>query len=169
MSKRPPFRIPPSFIVARVLLKPWEIAFGFRTGWLSAADVVTLVLAKLEAKVFMTSAEHRLALLRGGGALGDLYELQDLIDDLEKAIRPSDDPAAVWLFLALDWVHDHRTDFEDALGMVEVLFAEFGYPSEMQGFVRFMPAGSDIPVGLAGIESRWRSYLQTKRKLFGAR
>ena len=44
-----------------------------------------------------------------------------------------------WRRRALNWLYDHRDDVIDPLGVVEELYAHFGYPEDMASFVRYMP------------------------------
>ncbi|MCC8361802.1 DUF2247 family protein [Lysobacter sp. A6] len=45
----------------------------------------------------------------------------------------------VWLFLVLADLYLRRNEVEDAFADIEVIYADFGYPEEIEGFVRFMP------------------------------
>jgi len=67
----------------------------------------------------------------------DLSHVQQLAEaeppQLEEAIRDK------WLFLVLAWFLENPPA-EDRLGIVEMVYADFGYPEDIEGFVRYMPA-----------------------------
>jgi hypothetical protein len=44
-----------------------------------------------------------------------------------------------WLFILLLWLYDNREQFSDPLQEVEEVYADFGYPDIISGFVRFLP------------------------------
>lgn len=53
------------------------------------------------------------------------------------------DSKSKWLFVALKWVYENKEDYLDPLGEVELLYEEFDFPSEVEGFVRYMPLADD--------------------------
>ncbi|WP_445116680.1 DUF2247 family protein [Acinetobacter sp. WZC-1] len=44
-----------------------------------------------------------------------------------------------WLYLILGWLWINRAGFEDPLTEVETIYADFDYPSEIEGFIKYMP------------------------------
>jgi hypothetical protein len=75
----------------------------------------------------------------------------------------------VWLFLALAWLHEHRSDFADPFQVIESLYAHFGYPETIEDLVRFMPAPAGTAVGPEALEGRWQDFLEAKSAEFRAR
>jgi len=150
------FRIPAAFVTDHVTLTPDELAYGFRHGWLTPQDVVQVALATLSAGASLSQPEEALALLLSD----ELDQVPFLIDELEHVGAQDGDPAAVWLFLALAWIYEHRTEFYDPFAMIEMLYADFGYPDDIKGFVRFMPAPPGSPAGLGAMTNAWRAYLE---------
>lgn len=56
--------------------------------------------------------------------------------------EPPSDPNILnskWLYLALAWLFEHRSECPDPLDEVAALYSDFGYPSEIEHFVRYMP------------------------------
>lgn len=149
------FNIPASFVLTRAMPTGAELAYGFRDGWLTNVDVVIVALAKYETSVPMNSAEEELALLLSD----DLDRVDELITDLEVVDVPLETRARFWLFLALAWVLEHRHDFDDPFEVIEMLYADFDYPKEITGLVRFMPAAPGQPIGLSAIEERWQQFI----------
>ena len=149
------FNIPADFVLKHAIPTRAEIAYGFRDGWLLPADVVAVALAKYEASVPMSNTEVELALLLSD----DLDRVDELTEALEILDEPLEARARLWLFLALAWVLEHLGDFDDPFEVVEMLYADFDYPDEITGLVRFMPAEGGQAVGLRAIEERWRQYV----------
>lgn len=149
------FNIPAAFVLERAMPTGAELAYGFRDGWLSRADVVSIALAKYEASVPMSGPEEDLALLLSD----DLDRVDGLVDDLEIVDEPSEARARFWLFLALAWILEHRAEFDDPLEVIEMLYTDFDYPEEISGLVRFMPAGPGLATGQRAIEERWRQFV----------
>jgi hypothetical protein len=44
-----------------------------------------------------------------------------------------------WRVLLLTWVYERRELFKSPLTVVEELYAEFGYPRDMESFIAFLP------------------------------
>lgn len=150
------FELPASFVLTRVLPTGAELAYGYREGWLRRSDVVGITVAKLNRGAPLAAAEDEMALL----LVDDLDRVDDLVGDLEFADQPTEDRARLWLFLALAWLWEHRDNFDDPLEVIELLYADFGYPDEICDLVRYMPAAPGGPTGRGAIEERWRSYLE---------
>lgn len=156
MTDGTPFPIPAGFVTAYLLPTGAELAYGYRMGWITATDVVSIALAKETTGAPMTEAEHDLALL-----LSDEFDrVEDLVAILEIDDEPAELRARVWLYLALAWLHEHRADFEDPFGVIELLYADFDYPDEMKGLVRYMPVEPGEPTGMGAMEARWSEYLE---------
>ncbi|HEY0690131.1 MAG TPA: DUF2247 family protein [Kribbella sp.] len=94
----------------------------------------------------------------------ELSRVPELIGDARSALPPDEHDAAAraWLFLALAWVHEKEGDFLDPYEVVEMLYADFGYPAAIEGFVRFMPSPAGEPVGTSALDARWRAYLSAE-------
>ena len=101
----------------------------------------------------------------------DLAQVPELIEAVAADV-PSDDveaAAETWLFLALAWLFEHRGDFLEPLEVIEELNADFGYPDEISGLVRFMPPPPGAGTGHRAIEQRWAEYLKVKGDALQAR
>jgi hypothetical protein len=157
--------LPGSFIIGRGLPTAGELAYGYAAGYLSRSSVVSIALAKLEAGVVLTAAEDQLALLLSD----ELDRVDDLAEDLAFVSEPSELRARFWLFMVLSWVFEHRCDFDDPLGVVEQVYADFEYPEEIEGFVRFMPAQPGQVASVAAIEDRWVDYLSRTGREYAER
>ena len=148
-------QLPPTFVVERALPTAEELAYGYEEGFLSRAGVVALALAKLEAGLALTPPEERAALL-----LSDEFDaVDDLMEDLQVGSEPRERRARFWLFMVLAWVLARRDQFDDPLGVVELVYADFEYPDEIQGLVRFMPLQPGHEAGVAALERHWADFV----------
>ncbi len=132
-----------------------ELAYGFLEGFLCRSSVVDIALAKLSAGVDLATAEERIALL-----LPDEFDHVDgLVEDLQVDGETSEQRARLWLLLVLAWVLEYRSEFDDPLGVVELLYSDFDYPQEIEGLVRFMPVQAGQEVGVEALNRRWESFV----------
>ena len=149
------FHIPAEFVASHGLPTATELAYGYRNGWLLREDVVAIALRKYEAELPLRDAEEALALL-----LSDDYDqVDDLVDGLVYGDQPEEQRARYWLFLALAWLREHPELADDPFEAIEMLYADFGYPAEIQGLVRYMPPPPGTRTGLDAIRERWGAYL----------
>lgn len=152
------FRIPAPYVLERAIPTAAELGFGYHHGWLSQEDTVAIAAAKGGAGAPLLDAEKELAQLLPD----DFIRVDPLAEELEVSDEPVERRARLWLFLALAWVYDHRSEFADPFETIEMLYADFDYPEEIQGLVRYMPAKAGEDVGLDAIDKRWRQYLNRK-------
>lgn len=165
------FVIPAEFVLGRVAPTPHELVYGYQRGWLDDEGAVRVAEAVLSAGRDLPEAVEELALL----LRDDRYRVSELIRTATEELSasgtalPSENPSRLWLYLALDWVYEHRADFVEPLEVIEMLYADFDYPTEIEGLVRFMPRPPGEPAGASGIEQRWRNYLSRMAEAYSAR
>jgi hypothetical protein len=86
-----------------------------------------------------------------------------------KGYRPEDSEEK-WLYILLAWLYENRDGFEDPLGLVEEVYAEFGYPRAIAPFVRYMPmVGPDLGSRERNelrLFSYWEKYLDDSNNRF---
>ncbi|SFS54861.1 hypothetical protein SAMN04488601_1011568 [Paenibacillus sp. 453mf] len=91
---------------------------------------------------------------------GVLYYLDRIISSTERDYNGS---KKKFLYLILSWLYEHKTQYSDPLGMVEVIYADFDYPTEISEFVRYMPSQKPISdlyeENIAQLFREWKSYL----------
>lgn len=137
------FSLPATFVVSRVRLDPGELAYGYGNAWLDEAATVGVAEDLVATGAASAPIEELASVFRG-----ELWRVQQVVDEIE--IDPDSEPGRVWLYLALVWLHDHKDEYADPLQMIEMLYSDFGYPTEIEGLVRFMP----LPPGdLTGVEA----------------
>jgi hypothetical protein len=72
------------------------------------------------------------------------------------------------LFLLLAWLYENRGKVQDPLGLVEELYADFDYPEQIAGFVRYMPPQDPSRVGDSYLVENWRRYLDTAGRMYAS-
>ena len=99
--------------------------------------------------------------LAESGEDGRTMELVELAAEGEKDCDPK--LRDKWLYIVLAWLYEQRHVDSDPLQRVEEVYADFGYPSRIAGFVRYMPmVGADLGSKEANEQrmlNRWKQYL----------
>jgi hypothetical protein len=150
------FSIPASFVVENAPPTIGELAAGFVQGWLDEASVVEVALAKLNRGLVLTEPEERLAYL-----LSDQFDdVADILREPAFEVGEADAHGRYWLSMALAWVLRSQGLFDDPLGVVELLYADFGYPPAIEGLVRYMPQPEGAEPGTDGLMTRWAAYVE---------
>jgi hypothetical protein len=129
----------------------------------------------------MAPGERAIEALLGEAPDANLIELAELTDrqdprQLVERLAAGEQEQSLeeirvkWLWLVLSWIFAHRNQYRDPLRKVEEVYADFGYPDRIAGFVRYMP--SDVS-SLAGREAnearlyeRWRNYIEEGARLY---
>ncbi|KIA61653.1 DUF2247 family protein [Nocardia vulneris] len=150
------FNIPASFIAERAELTPSELRYGYEHQWITSKDVVALALTSI------VPADDKMAVIEDISLL--LSDELDRIPDLMEKLFDHDEK--VWLYLALAWVHENRSEFEEPFKTVDLLYADFGYPDDVGDFVTFMPPPPGGVPGVPGLTQRWQKYLDDNRAHF---
>lgn len=101
----------------------------------------------------------------------DASEIMRLGQSAASSECESEDIPDRWRFLLLKWVYEKRDSFTHPLGVVEELYAEFGYPEDMESFVSFLPPSDgwepmkhSASENEARLFEKWRVYVETRRE-----
>jgi len=113
-----------------------DIEYGYAhqlMGWRTITDIAV-------NKVEQGSANPLELELAGVGKDTD-WKISDLVHRLANGEPPQGESevAEKWLFVALKWLYENRSDFQNPLREVEEIYAEFDYPSAVSQFVGFLP------------------------------
>lgn len=155
------FPVPYKFLCGRTDLSWSDVYWGFKAGWLEPSGVVDFAVDQIASPGY-SQLEVELA----GLLPCELYEvpfiLEKMRDSGELSEESSGDPKRKWLILLLHWFYEHRADLPDPLGIVEEVYAEFDYPDEMDGIVRYMqfeggPKSLSTEEAVSRIFDRWHS------------
>lgn len=142
------------------------MAWGYQKGWLEPASVVEQAVAQLEGDDDARPAVVELA----GLTRSELADVPFLLEKVvgEAGPETDSDSERKWLYLVLAWIYDRRAELSDPLGVIEQLYADFGYPAELRGFVRYMPPEAHYEPqahthveNIARLFSKWEEYLDS--------
>lgn len=68
------------------------------------------------------------------------------------------------MFLIFLWVFINRDKYQDPLGVVEELYADFDYPESIASIVRYMPAIDPSLEGENQLFKNWSDILESFRQ-----
>lgn len=106
-----------------------------------------------------------LAVLEGSDtrAILDMLDIADVADiDLGDENLLAGQSVRKWTYLELEAAYEIRDTLQDPFGVVEDIWANFGYPESVSRFIRYVPAPSGEPSGRIGMLDRWRRYLDSE-------
>jgi hypothetical protein len=165
--------LPTEFLLNKIPLSWDEILYGIENSFIGAKTAVDFAIDRISKKDSTNQKELELA-----GLLKDeFYKISDLVTGLaeNEERRNENEIKMKWLFLILSWVYVNREQYEDPLGIVEKLYADFDYPEEISEFVRYMPVQGDYNPGDHSQEENenriynlWHDYLnkyEMKKKI----
>jgi hypothetical protein len=156
--------LPLEFILSRVSLTRSDVKVGLFRKLLATEDVAVLVDRGLldEGELAFDLEKELVAILPPDwAAIGDPSEYpQHAAPELRLAEER-------WVYLQLAWLWDHQAESSNALDEIELLYADFGYPTEIEGLVRWMPAKPGEPMGEPAMMDRWSKYLADCGARFG--
>ncbi|MDI3438735.1 DUF2247 family protein [Erwinia sp. V90_4] len=101
--------------------------------------------------------------------LGEVNHVSPFLKELCSELELKDDQMTKkkWLFIVLSWLWNNRNSFEDPLAEVEKIYADFDYPSEIEGFIKYMPPSDGYdPSKHSHMENinhlmdKWKNYLE---------
>lgn len=101
----------------------------------------------------------------------NIFELDDLLSKIAGSLEKYSN--SKWLYILLLQLFNTRHNIEDPLGEVETIYENFGYPEEIESFVRYMPVSGDYDPSKHTSEenrkrlySNWKQYLITQKSIF---
>ena len=162
--------IPFSFIREQVSLSWREALWGYEHKMISWLDVVNLAKERLHS--VSDSREIELSCLDKSGTsrIGELVKELAVLEPEELGLISE----KKWLFLKLAWVLYNKDRIDDPLAEVEMIYADFDYPIEIEGFVRYMPVTDDYDPSHHSKEDNerrlfeiWGKYLDVARHEVG--
>jgi hypothetical protein len=127
--------VPLEFAQSKVTLNWADLMWAYERALLTWKDLVR-VASESVAKGSTDILEYQLSCVDKES----VWKVRDLANELSKAQSATGvDSEKKWLFLELSWAYENRKNIPDPLGLVEEIYADFGYPSEIESFVRYMP------------------------------
>lgn len=162
--------IPTNFVQQNANLTWLDWSWGFGHGYVDRSDLVGMA----SSFVFHNSTKDTLIQLACVSDEESDY-IQNLLDKMAREYQEPQSaiPKEKWLYLTLAWLFHNRSNYQDPLGEVESIYADFDYPEQIEHFVRYMPpkdwlnpSAYTLEQNLARIMKRWEDYLLEKRVLF---
>jgi hypothetical protein len=163
------FVVPVALIKAeRVRLRPCELVFGFRNGWLDAKSVVDVATDQLADGKGVSEPVEELASLFST----EYYRVPELIAGFKCSDAISQPPEEVWQFLAVATVVSRSKRIEDAYEPLAMVAADFGHPGALDSIVYYQPFKPRYPGVAPGPEYVKRcieDYLHERRAVYASR
>lgn len=157
--------IPYAFLRKRLRLTWRSVRFGLENGLIGPDVPRELAVDQVGD---MESPHPALLEIAGAGEGESIDNAVNLLADRE-AEGTEESLRAAWLYLVLAWTYENKAAYADPLQRVEEIYADFGYPQCMVGFVRYMPMeGPDLGSREANerrLYERWQRYLDESAEL----
>lgn len=158
--------IPIDFIASMASLSWRDVAWAYRSGFLTWRDVQKYADEQVKSGV----VNPLVAELPSIGK-ENLWRLSELLDTLAaRDVGAIEATKEKWLFICLEWVYQNRNKYKNPLTLVEEIYADFDYPSEIESFVSYMPPldGYDPSQfsheeNVRRLMQKWGEYLTTAR------
>src|SRR5215471_5983825 len=120
------FEVSAAFVQAEdVPMTAEDLGYGLKRGFLKPADVVALATHEVGRGAYDDVLVALGSLLRD--EVGRVPEVLELLDDPERVHDPRES-ARKWLYLQLKAAYGERERLKDPLGVIEEIYADFGYP-----------------------------------------
>ncbi len=135
--------LPLEFLISKTALSWQDTLFGFSKGLLAWEDIAELATRAIDAGPTMPEIID-LALV----TKEKKSEILQLLERIAIKSPSKADPVKKWFYLCLAWLYEHESEYVDPLAEVEDIAAEFGFPEESHGMLKFMPAQGDYQPAL---------------------
>jgi len=158
------YPIPFDFIDEIFHLSWCEVKWGYENN-LITSDVPIKKAEKNVLAENYTKPELELSFV----TLDESNQVAPLLNELCSELEREDDLTIKkkWLFIVLSWLWSNRNSLEDPLAEVEIIYADFDYPSEIDGFIKYMPTSDSYdPSTHSQMENinhlmeNWKLYLE---------
>lgn len=138
-----------------------DLGLGLSLGIISPTTVITIA-RQLGQEAHLDPVLRQLAGL-DGSAVAEIREILGAVEPEEVTLEP---PSSVrkWLYLDLLATYELRGQLRDPFEFVERIYADFGYPTSVEPFVRYMPVAEGAPSGLKAMIGSWDQYLVNEAK-----
>jgi len=160
------YPVPYDFIVKNTHLSWCDVKWGYENN-LIASDVPIKMAEQIVLTGSYIDSELELSFLMPESSNEVSLFLEKLCtgfeQDNDSTIRQK------WLFIVLSWLWNNRASFADPLSEVEIIYADFDYPAEIEGFVKYMPPSDGYDPSthsqtenMNHLMENWVNYLEEK-------
>lgn len=158
-------QIPYQFIQATSQFFCWcDLLWGYERKLIGWSDVVCFAKDRVadqdDDDIIELSGVDKEATFRVGELLRTLAARDAECDE--------DKSQQIWLKQVLGWLLRNKANYADPLAEVESIYADFDYPAEIEGFVRYMPVTDCYDPSAHSTEEneqrlymKWEEYLKS--------
>ena len=159
---------PYSYFSQLVLLNWYDILFAVENGYLEYQSIVEHAIVEIQNNEKYPKKVLDIACLH----LGDVDSISLVQELLVELVLPiSEDMKREsknkLLYAVLSWTFKHKEHYEDALFVVEVIYADFGFPKSIMGFVRYMPIRQSVfntlEENIKRMYKNWENFLSNQK------
>jgi hypothetical protein len=158
------FPIPIEFIIERLNLSWRDVLWGYEHQLLGWTSIVGMAKDRT-----LSGSDNPRELELSGLGKSETQQIGELLRELASPVGVADEASKEkWLFLVLAWLFNNKDDIKDPLKEVESVYADFGYPDDVAGFVRYMPVTESYDPSQHSAEenesrlyANWKKYLDT--------
>ncbi|EIE0666809.1 DUF2247 family protein [Listeria monocytogenes] len=134
-----------------------ELLFALENNLISRKDIIKYAIHTLDEGILGFDIVLKIA-------IADEYE--DIFPYFHELIslETFEDASTIkdkWRYVILKELHAKKSDSDDFNSKTEEVYADFGYPEDMAGFIRYMPLTEG-----KSMEESWQSYLISAKKRF---
>ena len=147
------------------------MVYGYQQRWVDDDGAVRLGEAQYALGMPQTPSVEEVALL----LRDERYNVERLMYAAAKEIEAEgsplegEEPWRVWMFLAFSWALEHRSDYDDLMMILQILWAEFGYPLEIRHLIRWVSQWPGEPPVIDSLLPQWLDYLVGMDKKYAER
>jgi hypothetical protein len=167
-----PQPLPADFVLGRVSLAWREASWGYDRQWIDWSCLAALAMRYVASEQTSRPEEIELAGMTKNTSVGAGVLAQKLAKD--EPDLPEESIRGKWLYVILSWLYANRGRFADPFALVEQIYSDFGYPTELEGFIPYMPPADGYdPRQHSEAENRarlldlWQEYLASAARQFG--
>lgn len=157
-------KLPYSYIIDYIDLDWHVLLFAVENGFVEKESVLRYAESQIETEANPSQLLLDLAWEK------DENSVYEYLIKLANLSSPKDEEnlKEKFLFLLLNWIFENREKYGDPLEMVEIIYADFDYPEEISGFVKYMPPQyplhSSKPENVKQLYENWEKFCEKKKK-----
>ena len=158
--------VPGKFALKIATLKWGEIQWGYDHGIFAWFDIVDI--AQIKQQESCGIEQCRLVEELSTVGKQNIWQVSDTVKKLsELEPVPDDVSKQKFLYICLAWIFENRDKMEEPFAAVDLIYADFDYPEEIESFVSYMPvdshrsnANQTLPGSQGRIHANWLQYLK---------